>query len=39
MKRLTKKQTQWVWFISIWCGSLVAVLALSYVIRWMMNIA
>ena len=39
MKRLTKKQTQWAWFIALWCSSLVAVLTLSYVIRWMIPAA
>ena len=36
MKRLTKKKTQWIWFIALWFGSLVAVLAISYAIRWVL---
>jgi hypothetical protein len=39
MKRLTKKQTQWAWFVGLWCGGLSAVLLLAYIIRWMMRIS
>ena len=39
MKRLTKKQTQWIWFIVLWCGSLAAVLAVSYAIRLMIPVS
>ena len=38
MKRLTKKQVQWAWFIALWCGGLMAVLTMSYVIRLMINV-
>ena len=38
MKRLTKKQSQWTWFIALWCGGLSAMMLLAYIIRWMMNI-
>ena len=37
MKRLTKKQAQWAWFIALWCASLSAVMLLGYIIRWMIN--
>lgn len=39
MKRLTKKQAQVAWFIALWCGGLMSVLTMSYVIRWMMNVS
>jgi len=39
MKAFTKKQQQWAWFISLWCGGLAAVLLLAYLIRWMMGIS
>ena len=39
MKRLTKKQGQWAWFIGLWCGGLSTVLLLGYAIRWMMGIS
>jgi hypothetical protein len=38
MKRLTKKQLQWAWFVGLWCGGLTSVLLLGYVIRWMMGL-
>ena len=38
MKPLTKKQQQWVWFISLWCFGLAAVLLLAYMIRLLMRI-
>jgi hypothetical protein len=39
MKRFTKKQRQWAWFIGLWCGGLSTVLLLGYVIRLMMGIS
>jgi hypothetical protein len=39
MKRLTKKQRQWAWFIGLWCGGLSAVMLLGFVIRLMMGIS
>jgi len=39
MKRLTKKQTQWAWFVGLWCGGLSAVLLLAYIIRLMMRVS
>ena len=39
MKRLTKKQTQWAWFIALWCSGLTTVLVVSYVVKWMMRIS
>jgi hypothetical protein len=38
MKRLTKKQAQWAWFVGLWCAGLLAVSLLAYLIRWMMRI-
>jgi len=39
MKRLTKRQSQWVWFVGLWCAGFSAVLLLSYIIRWMMSLS
>ena len=39
MKRLTKKQVQWLWFLALWCGSLIVVFTVSYIIRLMMNVS
>ncbi len=33
MKALTEKQRQWLWFATLWCGGLIAVLLLAYVVR------
>ncbi len=38
MKRLTKRQEQWVWFVGLWCGGFTAVLLLAGLIRWMLRI-
>ena len=35
MKKPTKKQRQWLWFVGLWCGGLIAVFLLSYLIRWL----
>lgn len=34
MKTPTNKHRQWLWFIGLWCGGLVAVLLLSQLTRW-----
>jgi len=39
MKQLTKRTSQWVWFVGLWCAGLSAVLLLAYLIRWVMGIA
>jgi hypothetical protein len=39
MKRPTKKQRQWLWFVGLWCGSLSAVFLLAYIIRWMLGVS
>jgi uncharacterized membrane protein len=39
MKALTDKQRQWLWFATLWCGGLTAVLLLSYLTRWLISIA
>jgi len=39
MKKLTKKQRQWTWFVFLWITSLVVVLLLAHMIRWMMGMA
>ena len=39
MKRLTKKQAQWAWFVGLWCAGLTAVLLLAKLIRWMMGVS
>ena len=38
MKALTDKQRQWLWFVALWCGGLVAVFLLSYLARWLIAI-
>ena len=38
MKRLTKKQAQWSWFVILWCGGLSSALVLAYMIRWVMKL-
>jgi len=38
MKQLTKRTSQWVWFVGLWCGGLSAVLLMAYLIRWLMGI-
>ena len=32
----TDKKRQWLWFVFLWCGGLLATLALSYGYRWLM---
>jgi len=39
MKPLTKKQQQWLWFLSLWCGGLAAAALLAFVVRLLMGIA
>jgi hypothetical protein len=38
MKALTEKQRQWLWFAALWCGGFIAVLLLSYSVRWLIAI-
>ncbi len=38
MKALTDKQRQWLWFAALWCCGLIAVLILSYLVRWLIKI-
>ncbi|MEJ2219255.1 MAG: hypothetical protein P8X80_00405, partial [Desulfobacterales bacterium] len=38
MKAFTEKQRQWVWFAVLWCGGLIAVFLLSYMVRWLIKI-
>ncbi len=38
MKPITRKQRQWLWFISLWCGGLGSVFVLAYLIRWVMGL-
>lgn len=33
---LSEKQSQWLWFITLWFGGLLAVASLSYAIRLLM---
>lgn len=33
---MTGKQKQWLWFVVLWCGGLLAVFALSGVIKLLM---
>jgi hypothetical protein len=39
MKALTEKQRQWLWFVALWCGGLIATLLLTYLARWVISIA
>jgi hypothetical protein len=32
----TDKKRQWLWFVLLWLGGLLATLALSYGYRWLM---
>lgn len=38
MKKLTKKQSQWAWFITLYVASLCTVLFIAQVIKWGMGI-
>lgn len=38
MKRFTKKQIQWMWFIGLWLVSLATVYSVAQVIRWLMQV-
>jgi len=33
MKALTEKQRQWLWFVLLWCGGLLACLILAAAVR------
>ena len=37
MKRLTDAQRQWVWFIALWTGGLVATALLALLFRWVVR--
>ena len=37
MKALKKKKRQWLWFAALWCGGLIAVFILSYLVRWLIK--
>lgn len=39
MKRLTKQQSQWIWFVGLWCGGFVVVLLLAKLIRMILPFA
>lgn len=34
--RLSEKQRQWLWFVGLWCGGLLAVTTLGYAIKFLM---
>lgn len=36
MHKLSRRQRQWVWFVTLWCAGLMAVAALSYAIKGLM---
>ena len=36
-KMLTKKQRQWLWFVALWIGGLMAAFLLSYLVRWLIS--
>jgi len=38
MKACTEKQKEWLWFAGLWCGGLVAALAMARAVRWMLAI-
>lgn len=38
MKHLSKSQQQWLWFVGLWCGGLLSVASLGYVIKWAMGV-
>lgn len=33
MKPLTDRQKQWAWFVGLWCGGLVIMALLGYIMR------
>lgn len=35
---ISPKQKQWLWFIALWCGGFLTLLAISSVIKLIMNI-
>lgn len=37
MNPSTDKKHQWAWFAILWCGGLIATLALSYLFRWVVT--
>ena len=37
-EKLSEKQRQWTWFVGLWCGGLLSVTALGYLIRYVMGI-
>jgi uncharacterized membrane protein len=38
MKALTEKQRQWLWFATLWCGGLITVFLLSFLVHWLISI-
>ena len=37
MKALTKKQQEWLWFVLLWCGGLLATALLAFLARSMVS--
>ncbi len=37
--KLSKKQTQWLWFIALWLGGFTTVYIIAYMIKLAMGIA
>ena len=37
--KLSKKQTQWLWFIALWLGGFTTVYIIAYIIKLAMRIA
>ena len=36
--KLTKKQSQWVWFVGLYLAGLIAVVSIAQLIKWAMGI-
>ncbi|MFO7707570.1 MAG: hypothetical protein R6V84_05300 [Desulfobacterales bacterium] len=34
MKAPTERRKQWIWFVALWCGGLLAALLLARAVRW-----
>ena len=37
--KLSKKQTQWLWFITLWLGGFTTVYIIAYIIKLAMRVA